>query len=406
MELTLFVKKSFVDHVKLVFLYNPTTTAKIGGSFDLTDGSLQKEGTINGPPGTNKKCNTIHQKATIRVNMERREASLFIDDEEQRGKISFEREPMTLGILMESKLRKADLDILQVKFLPADGCGERGIDLKEKEEQMTKAVIEHTTQIKTLQKKIETLEREKKEEMKKTKQAEERADRFEHLRDEIEFDFSLLGSEKSLIEEENTLLEAEKRRLEEENKRLEQELVGLPIWKGTTSLGTGEFHTRSPTLLTQTTLLETDEWRSVFSFDVGSKVWELKIRISSERSTSICLGFLKSPLPRDPSLQTPGSNSKWVGGHFVLCDGSVWTKGKVQSEPGTNKTLTKAGQTAAIQVDLQKKEARLFVDDEIQPGVIRGIPSKLCLTISTGFAETDTSVEVMWMKKFDPIAPK
>ncbi|KAK2954026.1 hypothetical protein BLNAU_10989 [Blattamonas nauphoetae] len=94
-----------------------------------------------------------------------------------------------------------------------------------------------------------------------------------------------------------------------------------------------------------------------------------------------------------------GFNENGIGGHFNLCMGSMWRSGEFKPA-GTNKKCERIGQTAAIRVNMRTRVARLFVDDEEQPGIFTGIPSPLCLGISTGYCERNKSVEVLWLKRF------
>ncbi|KAK2946581.1 putative Carbon catabolite-derepressing protein kinase [Blattamonas nauphoetae] len=179
---------------------------------------------------------------------------------------------------------------------------------------------------------------------------------------------------------------------------------GLPIRMGIDSLTTFDkaCHGLINSTLFQKIELRAGEWRTAYTFGVETKEWELKIKISHPSDSLICLGFLKHPLPQDATAGRPGASPSWNGGHFNLMDGSVWQKGKEICAQSTYRRCYFRGQTAAIRVNMKKREARLFMDDEEQPGIISRIPSHVSLAISTGSRELGFSVEVLWMKKIDP----
>ncbi|KAK2944517.1 putative Carbon catabolite-derepressing protein kinase [Blattamonas nauphoetae] len=180
---------------------------------------------------------------------------------------------------------------------------------------------------------------------------------------------------------------------------LKQQLADLPIWVGTESLQTLDrtVHVLTPTTLTQIAKLE-KEWRTAFTFPIDEGEWELKIRFTKPTGWNVLISFIQHPLPKDATQFTCGSWNGGIGGHFVLWDGGMWKAGKEFKPAGTNKKCSTIGQTAAIRVNLWTKEARLFVDEEEQPGFFTDIPSQLCLGISTAFTKEYQSVEVMWLK--------
>ncbi|KAK2952937.1 putative Carbon catabolite-derepressing protein kinase [Blattamonas nauphoetae] len=160
-------------------------------------------------------------------------------------------------------------------------------------------------------------------------------------------------------------------------------------WVGTESLKTFDENTHSltPTTLTQIVSLEkSTEWRTVFTLPIDEGEWELKIR-GNDAVWIASLGFLKHPLPENATQRQCGSWMNGIGGHFILWDGRMWKGGEFKPA-GTNKSLTRIGQTAAIRVNMRTREARLFVDDEEQPGIFTEIPSPLCLAKAMKFLES------------------
>ncbi|KAK2944799.1 hypothetical protein BLNAU_20272 [Blattamonas nauphoetae] len=115
--------------------------------------------------------------------------------------------------------------------------------------------------------------------------------------------------------------------------------------------------------------------------------------------SGICFGFLKHPLPEDATQNSCGEWLNGIGGHFGLKTGRMWKDDTEFKPEGTNKQLERVGQTTAIRVNMRTREARLFVDEQEQPGIFTNIPSPLCLGISTGFTDVNNSVEVMWLKR-------
>ncbi|KAK2947863.1 hypothetical protein BLNAU_17188 [Blattamonas nauphoetae] len=112
----------------------------------------------------------------------------------------------------------------------------------------------------------------------------------------------------------------------------------------------------------------------------------------------IKLGFLRHPLPEKATVRQCGFHDDGIGGDFTLWNGSLW-KGTEFKPAGTNTRCTQVGQTAAIRVNMRTREARLFVDDEEQPGIFTDIPSPLCLGISTGFRAANQSIDILWLKR-------
>ncbi|KAK2949200.1 hypothetical protein BLNAU_15926 [Blattamonas nauphoetae] len=153
--------------------------------------------------------------------------------------------------------------------------------------------------------------------------------------------------------------EREKREMPEKLERTKQQLTGLPIWVGTGSLQTLDrtAHNLTPTTLTQ-----------IYQGIIGKPA---------------------HPLPENATQYPCGSWLNGIGGDFSLWTGGMWRL-RIEFRPeGTNKKCDRIGQTAAIRVTKWRREARLFVDDEEQPGMLPNIPSPLCIGISTGFTDSD-----------------
>ncbi|KAK2949356.1 hypothetical protein BLNAU_15736 [Blattamonas nauphoetae] len=187
------------------------------------------------------------------------------------------------------------------------------------------------------------------------------------------------------------------RTLELENETLNQQLADLPIWVGTKSIRTLDraVHALTPTTLTQIIVTPTDNpWRTAFTVPVEEGAWELKVRASE--NTFWSLGFIGYPLPQNATQYLCGSWLNGIGGDFILRDGGMWKNGE-KKQLGTNQKCDRVGQTAAIRVNMMTREARLFVDDEEQPGIFTDIPSPLCLAVSTDALHR--SVEVLWLKR-------
>ncbi|KAK2950981.1 hypothetical protein BLNAU_14059 [Blattamonas nauphoetae] len=211
--------------------------------------------------------------------------------------------------------------------------------------------------------------------------------RINHLQKELE-ESKRKAEEKTTREleearEEMANSEREKREMSEKMELMKLQLVNLPIWIGTESLQTLDrtVHRLTPTTLTPSIKFErSNKWRTAFTHPIDEGEWELMIRRSKQ--TGLALGFVRHPLPEDATHNNCGSNADGIGGDFVIWDGKMWKNGEFKPE-GTNKKCDRIGQTAAIRVNIRKREARLFIDDEEQPGIFTGIPSPLCLGIST-----------------------
>ncbi|KAK2944382.1 putative CBL-interacting protein kinase 1 [Blattamonas nauphoetae] len=186
------------------------------------------------------------------------------------------------------------------------------------------------------------------------------------------------------VRKEKVKTERENIQLMQKMEELRLQLPVLPIWAGTASLQTLDrtVYRLTATTLTQIVKLEPNQWRTAFTLPFYK-----------------ALGFLRHPLPEDASQDSCGVWTNGIGGHFSLENGGMWTSGKEFQPARTNKLCIRCGQTAAIRVDMWRREARLVVDDEEQPGIFTDIPSPLCLGISTAFPTKNFSVEVLWLKR-------
>ncbi|KAK2963455.1 putative CBL-interacting protein kinase 3 [Blattamonas nauphoetae] len=137
---------------------------------------------------------------------------------------------------------------------------------------------------------------------------------------------------------------------------------------------------------------------TAFTIPISEGVWELCIKSTDQVFQFTKLGFLKHPLPENAVRATCASHLDGSGGQFNLGHGSMWRRGKMVAPERTNKPCTEIGQTAAIRVNMSRREARLFVDDEEQPGIFTDIPSPLCLGITTAHPKADQCETVMWLK--------
>ncbi|KAK2959766.1 hypothetical protein BLNAU_5255 [Blattamonas nauphoetae] len=180
---------------------------------------------------------------------------------------------------------------------------------------------------------------------------------------------------------------------------LRLQLEHLPIWVGTRSLQTFDetAHTLWKGRLVQNTRNTPGVLRTAFTFPIETGEWELKIRAVD--GPVVCIGFIRHPLPEGATHFTAGAWTSGFGGCFLLWSGAMWKGGEEFKPKGTNTKINHIGQTAAIRVNMATREARLFVDDEEQPGIFTDIPSPLCLSISTGFQDDNQSVRVLWLKQ-------
>ncbi|KAK2952837.1 hypothetical protein BLNAU_12158 [Blattamonas nauphoetae] len=292
-----------------------------------------------------------------------------------------------LGIL-NRRLFLSSLDtVLRIPNLP-DSLKIRGLCCR-----LVLGVVEDSTMMLVEDEEIslmaESLERRGREEMEENQKIAEQTRQIVELEARI-----------ALFEEERSL----KRQIDE----LKQQLADLPIWVGTESLRSLDrtSHKLTPITLTQIIKLEFGCLRTAFTGPIDEGEWELKIRASETTFSNVSvffsllsfsdLGFLRHPLPENASQWPCGHWSNRIGGDFTLWSGRMWQGGEFKPA-GTNKKCNRIGQTAAIRVNMRTREARLFVDDEEQPGIFTDIPSPLCLGITTGFK--NAPIEVLWLKQ-------
>ncbi|KAK2952947.1 hypothetical protein BLNAU_12123 [Blattamonas nauphoetae] len=265
------------------------------------------------------------------------------------------------------------------------------------EEQALRISAEKETGKKTVEKrkaeaKARTAEQEKwmaETREKKAEELKEQAERDrEKMADEVDRIREQHGEARGRMEKRTTFVKAGSTR------------VTVPTtWVGTESLQTldGTAYSLAPNTLTQSIKLDPGCWRTAFTRPIYDGEWELKIRASDNIFVNVSLGFLQHPLPEN-ATQLPCEN--WVngiGGHFNLGKGSLRKSNTELMTAGTNKTCDRIGQTAAIRVNMRTREARLFLDDEEQPGIFTDIPSPLCLGISTH--NQNHQIEVLWLNR-------
>ncbi|KAK2961033.1 putative E3 ubiquitin-protein ligase SMURF1 [Blattamonas nauphoetae] len=258
------------------------------------------------------------------------------------------------------------------------------------------------------------LARKRMEEEKKKREEDSR--RMEEEKKKREEDSRRMEEEKKQKEEERRRMEEEKMEAEEESRRMPEEerrsengrekmermrAMMRTEWSGTESLQTVDrtAHTLTSTTLTQIASTPHDNpWRTAFTFQINEGEWELKIRRSDQTGPDVMLGFLRHPLPQNATQRHCGSYFSEIGGNFSLWSGGMWKGGEFKPA-GTNKKWERIRQTAAIRVNMRTREARLFVDDEEQPGIFPDIPSPLCLGIST--RDQNKPIEVLHLVRTD-----
>ncbi|KAK2947826.1 hypothetical protein BLNAU_17246 [Blattamonas nauphoetae] len=274
-------------------------------------------------------------------------------------------------------------------------------ELEKRTSEITQHEKELETTINVLQLELEEKERMVEERQRQAEEQKRQAQRDkEKLSDEVNRTKEELRTARGRME----TSEREKREMAETMERMKLQLAGLPIWVGTECLQTlnRTAHTLTPTKLTQIYkgFVGSKDWRTALTHPIDEGEWELKIRASEDTFKNVMLGFLRYPLP-EKATQTPcGGWKSGIGGEFGLWNGDMWKDAKEFKPAGTNKKCDRIGQTAAIRVNIRTREARLFVDDEEQPGIFTDIPSPLCLGVTTGFTDSDNqSVEVLWLKR-------
>ncbi|KAK2943233.1 putative Protein kinase domain containing protein [Blattamonas nauphoetae] len=346
----------------------------IGGDFVLWDGRMWTGGKEFKPAGTNKKWDRVGQTAAIRVNMSTREARLFVDDEEQPGIFTDIPSPLCLGISTGFPGENKRIEILHVART----------DIIQTEQ--GKQALSMTARIKELEQEV--------------KKAEEQKGQTEREKENLSDEVKKIVNELKDVREKMENSEREKIEMAEKLERMRNML--RTEWVGTESLRTFDrsVHTLTPNSITQIIKLETAKWRTAFTLPIDEGEWELKIR-GNDTLWNVMLGFLRHTLPQDATRSGCGSYFGGIGGHFSLWKGGLWKGGNEFKPAGTNKKCDRVGQTAAIRVNMTTREARLFVDDEEQPGIFTDIPSPLCLAISTH--DQNAAIEILHLTRTDII---
>ncbi|KAK2944499.1 putative Ypt/Rab-type GTPase ypt7 [Blattamonas nauphoetae] len=348
----------------------------IGGDFILSSGMMWKAGDEFKPEGTNKKCEEFEQTATIRVNMDRREARLFIDDEVQPGVFTDIPQVICLSVATGCAEEKS-VEVMWMKQISHDKTAsvERRVE-QDRAREMLEAAQAETVKVEAdMEAMIEQFE------VRMASELEKRREMETNLRDQV----------RELTEK--------VRRFEAESNKADFSHSQLPLHPGTSALKVldASSHSLSGTTLTQTSEIE-EGWRTAFTFPIRQGEWELKIRLLTNNSYSLMLGYLAFPLSAEATHKQCGLDPDLDGGDFDLSNGEMWKQDEKLDHSSPNKPCEEIGQTAAIRVNMSTREARLFVDGEEQPGMFTNLPSPLCLGVSTAFLEDNESVEVLWMK--------
>ncbi|KAK2950804.1 hypothetical protein BLNAU_14222 [Blattamonas nauphoetae] len=197
-----------------------------------------------------------------------------------------------------------------------------------------------------------------------------------------------------------TRLERELKQMKDELERARRtEIMNRGRLKGTKSLALidRELHTLSPTTLTMKTPVRPPlvSWRTAFTHPIDEGVWELTIRATENTFRNVMLSFLAHPLPPNAVHVTCGFVANGIGGDFDIWKGGMWRWGRQVQPDSTNKQCQSVGQTAAIRVNMSKREAKLIVDGVAQPSYFTDIPSPLCLAISMAAPQAPHAVEVL-----------
>ncbi|KAK2945770.1 hypothetical protein BLNAU_19326 [Blattamonas nauphoetae] len=227
-----------------------------------------------------------------------------------------------------------------------------------------------------------------------TRMAEEQKSQAEREKEKLSDEVKRTAKELGEAREGKAKSEREKREMAEKMEQMKQQLTDVPIWVGTESLQTLDraAHRLTSTTLTQIIKLEKkNDWRTAFTLPIDEGEWEFKIR-RNDINWNVNIHSLKMPHTTVVDAISVGL----VATSFFGV-GGMWQGGQFKPA-GTNKKCDRIGQTAAIRVNMSTREARLFVDDEEQPGIFTDIPSPLCLGISTSKSMTDAPVEVLWLK--------
>ncbi|KAK2954851.1 hypothetical protein BLNAU_10181 [Blattamonas nauphoetae] len=433
----------------------------IGGDFGLWEGDMWHSGKEFKPEGTNKKCDRAGQTAAIRVNMSTREARLFVDDEEQPGIFTDIPSPLCLGISTGISMTDSPVEVLWLKRRRNDELERAALEekktLKSQNDELKLKLVDlpiwiGTESLRTLDGKAHRLtpttltqivKFEKNKEHPLPEDATQKHCGSYHSG--IGGDFTLwdggmwkggefkpegtnkkwdrVGQTAAIrvnmstrearlfvddVEQPGTFTDipsplcigisthSENRSVEVRCSLNLDDILPVKVHELFLTV-----HSLTPTTLTQLIVTSDDDsWRTAFTFPIDEGEWELKIRGSVQASLLVMLGFLRHPLPDNASQFQCGYYGSGIGGDFSLWKGGMWHAGKEFKPAGTNKKCDRAGQTAAIRVNMRTREARLFVDEEEQPGIFTDIPSPLCFGITTGFRSENLSVEVLWLKRF------
>ncbi|KAK2944492.1 putative Ypt/Rab-type GTPase ypt7 [Blattamonas nauphoetae] len=358
-----------------------TDDKELSGSFIPQFGKMLKRNSVIQDP--ENKVPQKDQTVALRVNMTDRRAYLLIDDEEQPGFFTNIPCPVCLGITTGFLTAGKSVEVLW--FSQIDHSETSSLDRNEHQKKREGLLTDASTKTDELTRKNEELEGAL---AMKTSLLERKDEQFRALQDQT----------KSLLENEE-----KRKRPNDSSGMLEKTIAGLPIWMGTKSLRTfdSKVHSLSEHTFTQKVKLKNKQWRSAFTFPIPEGRWELKIKLTDEDTQNVILSFLANPLPEKAMTRQSGSFVDALGGDFLLWNGGMFKDGDYVKAEGTNKPCHQMDQTAAIQVDMEKREARLFVDDEVQPGVFTDIPQTVCLGITTGFNKANTSMDVVWLKRLD-----
>ncbi|KAK2955131.1 hypothetical protein BLNAU_9860 [Blattamonas nauphoetae] len=234
--------------------------------------------------------------------------------------------------------------------------------------------------------------------------AEERQKHAEEQKGQAQRDKEKLSDEVWRIRKDFREAREEKETSEREKKEMAETMKWMRMmirteWKGTESLLQFDrtAHKLTPTTLTQIIKLEGNtDWRTAYTGPIDEGDWELKIKAKENTFVNVMLGFLRHPLPDNALQKHSGSYYSGIGGDFVLWNGKMWKNGEFKPE-GTNKKCERTGQTAAIRVNMWRREATLLVDEVEQPGIFTDIPTPLCLGITT--CDQNQQIEVLWFKR-------
>ncbi|KAK2947814.1 hypothetical protein BLNAU_17234 [Blattamonas nauphoetae] len=355
-----------------------------------------------------EKLNEAEEK--VEKGKEREQASEIARREAEQSRKKMEEEKKkaeTERAKMEEEKKKAETERAKMEEEKKKAETERA----KMEEEKKKAETERA-KMEEEKKKAETERAKMEEEKKKAEEgkrtAEERQRQAEEQKGQVQRDKEKLADEVKRTREELRKARDEKETSEREKREMAEKMERMrkmlrTEWTGTESLQTLDrtAHKLTPTKLTQINKVPggSSTWRTAFTGPIEDGEWELQIRASANTFENVLLGFLRHPLPENATHYQCGFYGSGIGGDFILCDGRLWKEGNKFKPEGTNKICDRIGQTAAIRVNMRTRDARLFVDNEEQPGIFTDIPSPLCLGITTGFGVENGSVEVLWLKR-------